>query len=562
MPIQVIDTIKQKNNGDFALVTDTDILGGLQTVPTSSDRDAIPASRRKAGMRVRTSTDSRTYELVDGILNSNWKEMDLTTATRATLSIPVDYTSTFIPPAGTVIASQDDVTRILALGGATAFKYLMDAWDCLAENVQHNVVFNLAAGVHRPRNPEAYTEGAWRLSHKTFQPFVTVTIQGVLGSGYTPIVTSNTVTGTSNTNNDPYVDFSGAPFTGLDLRGYYCVFNTGQVTVIHSHTNSRLNVMNNISPAPTSGFVGRPGTILRNSYDDITRVNNNYALNCQLYTRGTSSTSARQFIINDIQIDSFFPSWDLFVNDCFFVGARILFDHAWQLQSFSVTPTSTNRNFQTNMNSYSSLSAISVRGSRLFNSTNYSTKEALFLSFSNAILFVFNSYIGGARSGVLVGAGTNQVYVNKTVFDFLLFGCVQADTGNMFFNYDQSYTGRKTTFRNSAFGIKLLNGASSPGAGYGNLMVCEGLSGPCLYLGNASKWFNGSGDLGMQNGTIPNTDVGVQLVGHHNEFIFNASFNANGSVGDIKEDDGTLITFASVTSTPIEDNAKNFMRKV
>lgn len=52
MPIEVISTIKPKNAGLFAIVEDGDLKGSYRAVADATERDAIPAERRKEGMMV------------------------------------------------------------------------------------------------------------------------------------------------------------------------------------------------------------------------------------------------------------------------------------------------------------------------------------------------------------------------------------------------------------------------------------------------------------------------------------------------------------------------------
>ena len=52
MSIEIIDTLSQKNGGDFAIVDSNDIAGGYYQVETEEEMHAIPESRRKDGMLV------------------------------------------------------------------------------------------------------------------------------------------------------------------------------------------------------------------------------------------------------------------------------------------------------------------------------------------------------------------------------------------------------------------------------------------------------------------------------------------------------------------------------
>ena len=77
--IYLIGTIKQKNNGEFGLVDSNDIIGGYYQVDSLQERDSIPLIRRKEGMLcwVKNETnvkESKTYQLIGGIENSNWIE--------------------------------------------------------------------------------------------------------------------------------------------------------------------------------------------------------------------------------------------------------------------------------------------------------------------------------------------------------------------------------------------------------------------------------------------------------------------------------------------------------
>lgn len=78
MPIELIDTLKQKNNGSFGLVDSNDIIGGFYQVDYIIDRDNIPIVRRKERMLCSVKHDiddiSRIYQLVNGIQNVNWIE--------------------------------------------------------------------------------------------------------------------------------------------------------------------------------------------------------------------------------------------------------------------------------------------------------------------------------------------------------------------------------------------------------------------------------------------------------------------------------------------------------
>ena len=71
MAIEIIDTLGQKNNGEFPLVDSNDIKGGFYQVDTVNERDLIPSIRRKEGMLCAVKND-KVYQLVGGIGNEYW----------------------------------------------------------------------------------------------------------------------------------------------------------------------------------------------------------------------------------------------------------------------------------------------------------------------------------------------------------------------------------------------------------------------------------------------------------------------------------------------------------
>jgi hypothetical protein len=72
MSIEVIDTLVPKNNGDFAVVEDTHLLGGWRVVPDVATRNAIPDLRRKSGMVVFVISPPNEYQLGAGLTNDDW----------------------------------------------------------------------------------------------------------------------------------------------------------------------------------------------------------------------------------------------------------------------------------------------------------------------------------------------------------------------------------------------------------------------------------------------------------------------------------------------------------
>ena len=71
MAIEIIDTLGQKNKGEFPLVDSNDVKGGYYQVDTIEERNSIPSVRRKEGMLCYVKKD-KIYQLVNGIDNECW----------------------------------------------------------------------------------------------------------------------------------------------------------------------------------------------------------------------------------------------------------------------------------------------------------------------------------------------------------------------------------------------------------------------------------------------------------------------------------------------------------
>lgn len=74
MPITIRDTLKA--GGDFPLLDNDSIEGGLKIVSTTDKRDLIPDSLRNTETLVFVVQESSFYELEGGLKNSNWKRID------------------------------------------------------------------------------------------------------------------------------------------------------------------------------------------------------------------------------------------------------------------------------------------------------------------------------------------------------------------------------------------------------------------------------------------------------------------------------------------------------
>ena len=72
MAIELISTIKPKNNGSFPVVEDNDIKGGYHSVTSIVMRDAIPVTKRSPGMLCYVSDTRKIYKLSEDL--TTWIE--------------------------------------------------------------------------------------------------------------------------------------------------------------------------------------------------------------------------------------------------------------------------------------------------------------------------------------------------------------------------------------------------------------------------------------------------------------------------------------------------------
>lgn len=70
--ITVISEIAPRASGTFPVVDVGNVRGAYWSVPTVTDRDAINANNRRAGMLVHCQDTNLSYRLVGGIANGNW----------------------------------------------------------------------------------------------------------------------------------------------------------------------------------------------------------------------------------------------------------------------------------------------------------------------------------------------------------------------------------------------------------------------------------------------------------------------------------------------------------
>jgi hypothetical protein len=117
-----------RNNGsgslNWSLVSDTEIIGGLQTVADIAARDAIPDTQRKEGMIVYSQADDRHFVLEGGVSNGDWKELGDDNRLVGGLQTVADAAARDAIPAakrkeGMIVYSQADDRHFVLEGGVS-----------------------------------------------------------------------------------------------------------------------------------------------------------------------------------------------------------------------------------------------------------------------------------------------------------------------------------------------------------------------------------------------------------------------------------------------------------
>lgn len=453
-------------------------------------------------------------------------------------------------PGVDVFATQNAIDSFLATNNTTAFKSISPLMQVLPPIIAHNVVITAAAGVHRPATSG---ESAINTGIHWILPGVTVTLQGATSANYTQIVAAATVSSVDNTGDNPRVNVSGTPYAGQTLDGMFAVFDTGLVTVIHDHTDSQLSVLQEITGAPTTVTVMRPGSFIRNSVNDTSRSN---FVAFEVGIMGLD-TFPEPFLVNDFQIDAFGGTGlSLAQYDSSISGSRLLFDHEYQRVNFSISPNGRD---------------INLSGRRCFvglddcsgyaDAANMGGRDDPMALFGGSQGSVSHSYFGNSTKGIKVQEGSVLTWT-RSVYHNLTNTCVELIEGSRISHYEftgAGLNGKRSEIRNTDIGIQY-------GAGCGQdrnsvqRQIFSGCTGPCIDAANGSfvdvsassgAWLDGGG----------NTDVGVQVAGSFNHVMIDANTNATGTAGDIRID-GVVDTYANVAAaSPVISTNLNRIEK-
>lgn len=275
-------------------------------------------------------------------------------ATTSNLDIVVDYANGYDGPAPNEIVfhSQAEIDAYLLSKGATSFKYITKVWDnSVPQYYFHRVRFlPQSNAVHRPENPlPVGASAAWDFFRKGLPPhfacgtgLLSIYQEGPMGTDYyntwESLLGDIPVAGYVNSTPDqgitpPSITAVGTPF-GADnsLVGYFAITDTyGTPRPIIKNTNNTLWLSSQGGGVPTTVRVTSPSIILRNSYNDTTKVSAT-TINCI----NPASSGNPKLNIDSIRIDDM-GATGVKLAGMYLDAWGCLFDHARQKNLFGVS---------------------------------------------------------------------------------------------------------------------------------------------------------------------------------------------------------------------------------
>lgn len=462
-----------------------------------------------------------------------WEKASSELITQTDMTVEVNYSTGFDPPSDTVFAQQSDID---AYGPIKHFMALLDALPPL---IKHTVTVNLSGEDHYPRSSETYA--AWELRGKLFIGGSLV-LNGGLPSTYISrdasledLVPTSTQTGSY----DPYMTFSGTPFDGYDLHGWFAVFDTGQVTIIHDHDGYNLYFIDELSPTPSSVTVARPSTRLLN--DD--GLGARQAGTSFFLWHGSRTNSGYEVQINDLCIAPYGGN-GLYCDETNVLVSHLLLDNT---EGPSEGGNSLFLYGGNSVNNITCCSRLSTLGSTV-------PRFPVFMG-GKATLLLYTAYFRGGHYGALVRYGKGE--------EFRCRGLIMDGVGTMAPRFQdrgsilvvggqcRAYhlgNGKRNEIRNcTTYGLVLRDGGHVRGP-YIPVLVFKNMSAPCVRLGNTgvldlanyedSSFLDGGG----------NTDVGIQIDGPGADVQMNSLSDVSGSVGDVRMADGTILSYSYIDS--------------
>lgn len=563
MPIQLIDLIKPKNDGDFPMAEDIDLLGGWRVVADLTARDAIPAQRRKEGMRAKVVSNDTVYELKGGITNGDWAAVVISggsvtgalLTTVGDMAIPIDFgdAGAVDPTPGVVFQSQADVNAELTAQGSSNFKHIYSVLLAFPPFIEHEININLAAGVHFA-DPAASDYYSLPVEGFTLNPGGKIFVNGRPLSEWTQIVAPLTVTAFQQASNDPWVQVAGTPFNGMDLRGRMAILSNGAYGIINAHDDNTLHLMKAVLPNPTVAvdtvFVGRPNTSYRNALVGTPTTRKDYYLMGLKYK---SAAFGSNFEFLDLQLEG--VGSFTFVSPAFngnrSAFRRVIIDHEYERVQFGAYGGD---GFQIGADSTCDLWDVGIYASPSYRPSDYALWPV-----NEGIIYAYSTFICDHNRPILVSEG--KLYCRNLIVDNLgnsSLPSIQVTKGGFLQNW-ANMGGAIDTIRNApGVGLELSNGGflERPES---QLFYFEGCAGPCIQLQTLSRLItvgNGFRDGGG------NLDVGIEVLGPKAVVQLDSATDVTGANGDVRGAEGEILTYADIEANgPYVDALGNHVEK-
>jgi hypothetical protein len=517
---------------------------------------------------------TNTHAQIDTQLSDLADITDALPTTLEALTFTIDYNlagAATVPP-GTIFRTQDEIDNFLSDEGTTAFQYAMDCWDALPTVLAHDVTFNCAAGVHRPRSTDT-TQSNWYFGNR-ISAGGKFTVAGAAVSTWTTVVGSLTLSSVV-TGEQPRLIFNGSPFAGMNLRGLPVVLSTQSTPLwIRDHDNNTLYVTTTPSPTPTGAatiYVARPSTILRNSLNDTTAFTDFYGIEFALGVAEPTpvfSGTPTAHTVQDLQIDHFGPSGSgqclatttpytyLFVN-------RILNDYTYQYETFGRTPEGGTFFIAGNHSTWT-MNGIGIRSPypsvvgnsdvgllasadyckiTCTNASIYGLQKAAFsVSGGYSILALVTSYMRCTCSSLTSSLNRAAIYIS-TSSRLRILGT----------------TGASIITQDSATGYGIF---MAPGSAMDFVIArCDfkDNAGDCIYMGPQSRIIKGDsqGANKMFGNLGGNAGYGVRMDGPGAQLYVDTLTDLEGALGAVRLSDGTVLPWATIQTTgPVVDGGR------
>lgn len=481
-------------------------------------------------------------------------------STTEAISFTVDFNDAGAvdPPSTTTFRTQSDVDNFLLSQGATNFKHMQPVYDAFADDVNAQLIMNLAAGVQRP--VAKATQGgidAMVFNTKRLNANIsdgTLRIVGAPPADWTVQVATQTITVVDTTAGAPAVTVSGTPYVAGALKGFFAEFDTGQISAIYDNTSSVINLCSSITGSPTTVTIKTPSTIIRNSLVD---GQTEYT---STFWRISTLANGGSVHMQDLTID---PAGAFFgINMAgSLVQTRCLMDRRTHSTVFGQNVNGTSYFLRpvapgldsTRFNQCSHINFIQTSASAL---------DRIFDIGNGLLALALQCYAQGSEDGVIVQRGGNLTW-RGSVFDEIGSnfnasesneGYVQAvDGGGLFFFWFFSGDGTFPRIRNCQAtagnpnrSCLFFEGNAWTTQKTGHRLVFEGNAVDCIRMGKDGKLPQFDANVNYSSG-VGNTGAGVKLSGPHALLNAGSNFLVTGSVGDIEEQDGTVVAYATVS---------------